>query len=509
MKLNCQILKEDLHDLDLKSHYTDERLIRRLAFPTLYNGELHPAGNKLYLVLTDDLPETLDFEATPSFICIGKPAELYLKTNCNVLYTEKNIAIMDLLNRILEIFEHYYLLESELQEINNQNLPLRVLGEVAENTFKNPISLIELNFRVIFSIINEKHYYVSPAHMLESQDFIYLDIEDINLLKSDLEYKIAATTNEPTIYSEKLYGYRALYQNIRIDGIVVARLVIYEIGTTFTDRDFALCAYICEHIKNGLLRKDTDNFNQPRGFDEIMNKLVRHIMVDEERIIAVLRENEWEVHDDYFCLNIVPFSKAENDQLISTFAMQLSVHSTNNSYLIKDNTLIFVFNLTRSGISRNAMLSSMVPQLRDWLFKAGISTVFSDFKNLYYYYKQAEYALSVGKSMDSSFWYYRFEDYLLPYIVKKSKETLVPEALYPDGLLRLIAHDQVKETNYCELLQLFLENNMHIANTIKQAFLHRNTFLYRIDRIQEIIQMDLNDPDIRLSLLMAFKIMRS
>ncbi|MCG2731302.1 MAG: hypothetical protein L6276_13655, partial [Acetobacterium sp.] len=87
------------------------------------------------------------------------------------------------------------------------------------------------------------------------------------------------------------------------------------------------------------------------------------------------------------------------------------------------------FNLTRSGITRNAVLSSMVPQLRDWLFKAGISTVFSDFKNLYYYYKQAEYALSVGKSIDSSFWYYRFEDYLLPYIVKKSKEKLIPEAL--------------------------------------------------------------------------------
>lgn len=509
MKLNCQILKEDLPDLDLKSHYTDERLIRRLAFPTLYNGELHPAGNKLYLVLTDDLPETLNFEATPSFICIGKPSELYLKTNCNVLYTEKNIAILDLLNRILEIFDRYYLWESELQEINNKNLPLRALGEVAENILGNPVSLIEPNFRVVFSIINEDHYYVSPNHMLETQDFIYLDIEEINLLKADPEYKTAATTTEPTIYSEMLYGYRALYQNIRINEIVAARLVIYEIGTTFTDRDFGLCAYICEHIKNGLLRKDTDNFNQPRGFDEIINKLVRHIMVDEDRIISVLRESEWEVHDDYFCLNIVPFSKAENDQLISTFAMQLSVHSTNNSYLIKDNTLIFVFNLTRSGISRNAVLSSIVPQLRDWLFKAGISTVFTDFKNLYYYYKQAEYALSVGKSIDNSFWYYRFEDYLLPYIVKKSKERLIPEALYPDGLLRLIAHDQHKETNYCELLQLYLKNNMHIANTIKQAFLHRNTFLYRIDRIQEIIQMDLSDSDVRLSLLMAFKIMKS
>lgn len=507
MKLNLQILKEDLKDLSLTAHYTDETSIWRLAFPTLYNGESVPSGNKLYLTTAENLPETLDFNQTPSFICIGKPPELYLKTNCNILYTEKKLDRLALLGRVLEIFNVYNEWEAALQDINNKNLPLKALGEIAEEILGNPVSLIEPNFRVIFTVIDESQYHIDIKHILEPQDFVYLEIDEINMLKTDPEYKKAATTTEPTIYSDKLYGYRALYQNIFLENIFVARLVIYEIGRAFTDRDLSLCPFICHHLTNGLLRKDTDNFNQPRGFDELLNKLVRHIMVDEDHIISVLRENEWEVNDDYFCLKIVPFTDEENSQLISTFAMQLAVHSSNNSYLIKDNDLIFIFNLTRSGISRNQVLSSIVPLLRDWLFKAGISTVFNDFKNLYYYYRQAEHALSVGKNIDSSFWYYRFEDYLLDYIVSKSKEQLIPEALCPDGLLRLIEYDQTKDTEYCELLRAYLENNMNIAKTIKQVFLHRNTFLYRIERIHEILQMDLNDPEVRLSLLMVFRIM--
>ena len=39
--------------------------------------------------------------------------------------------------------------------------------------------------------------------------------------------------------------------------------------------------------------------------------------------------------------------------------------------------------------------------------------------------------------------------------------------------------------------------------------MHRNTFLYRIRKIQEILQMDLDQSDVRLALQIAFHIMDS
>lgn len=71
MELNLQILKEDLADLDVKSRFTDDRLIRRLTFPTIYKKEKMPLGHKIYIAESFNLPESMQFDNVPSFICIG------------------------------------------------------------------------------------------------------------------------------------------------------------------------------------------------------------------------------------------------------------------------------------------------------------------------------------------------------------------------------------------------------------------------------------------------------
>ena len=66
--------------------------------------------------------------------------------------------------------------------------------------------------------------------------------------------------------------------------------------------------------------------------------------------------------------------------------------------------------------------------LRDSCCYVGISLEFNDFKNLYYYYKQAQIALKIGRSQDPSFWSYHWENYELYYCLSKCKEELIEEA---------------------------------------------------------------------------------
>ena len=37
--------------------------------------------------------------------------------------------------------------------------------------------------------------------------------------------------------------------------------------------------------------------------------------------------------------------------------------------------------------------------------------------------------------------------------------------------------------------------------------MHRNSVIYRLNKIQEILGLDLDDPDVRLRLLISFKIL--
>ncbi len=76
--------------------------------------------------------------------------------------------------------------------------------------------------------------------------------------------------------------------------------------------------------------------------------------------------------------------------------------------------------------------------------------------------------------------------------------------MIPEGLLALLRHDKKKGTSYAPLLRTYLDQERNITETTRLCFIHRNTFHYRIQKIQEILQMDLNLADNRLILQIAF-----
>lgn len=92
-------------------------------------------------------------------------------------------------------------------------------------------------------------------------------------------------------------------------------------------------------------------------------------------------------------------------------------------------------------------------------------------------------------------------------MVHKCTENTIAEVLIPEGLKSLMEYDQQRNHNYTQTLRLYLRNDRNIAKTIREAYMHRSTFLYQIKRIQEILKMDLDDPEVRLLLLMAFHIL--
>lgn len=57
------------------------------------------------------------------------------------------------------------------------------------------------------------------------------------------------------------------------------------------------------------------------------------------------------------------------------------------------------------------------------------------------------------------------------------------------------------------LLRNYLLTERSISATAKLMHMHRNSVIYRLGKIQEILALDLNDPDVRLRLLISFKIL--
>jgi DNA-binding PucR family transcriptional regulator len=73
-------------------------------------------------------------------------------------------------------------------------------------------------------------------------------------------------------------------------------------------------------------------------------------------------------------------------------------------------------------------------------------------------------------------------------------------------LLRLRRHDQEQGTDYVSVLRVYLENNMSAVQTQKILRLHRNTFYFKLNRLKEILDMNLEDFNTRLYLMLAFRL---
>jgi DNA-binding PucR family transcriptional regulator len=72
----------------------------------------------------------------------------------------------------------------------------------------------------------------------------------------------------------------------------------------------------------------------------------------------------------------------------------------------------------------------------------------------------------------------------------------------------IVDYERRKRTNLLETLEIYLECGGNVAKTSGQLDVHRNTLLQRIERLQKLCELDLEQCQHRLPLLIALKVYR-
>ena len=75
------------------------------------------------------------------------------------------------------------------------------------------------------------------------------------------------------------------------------------------------------------------------------------------------------------------------------------------------------------------------------------------------------------------------------------------------GILKLQESDRTQNTDYMKTLKVYLDNQQNATQTAKELYIHRSTFLYRMERITDLLESDLQDPEEVLYLSLSFRIL--
>ena len=77
--------------------------------------------------------------------------------------------------------------------------------------------------------------------------------------------------------------------------------------------------------------------------------------------------------------------------------------------------------------------------------------------------------------------------------------------IYLTYIQALHKYDQDRDAELVKTLETYLEHGGALVDTAEALFIHRNTLLHRLERIESLCQIDLRHPLQRLNLYAAVK----
>ncbi len=121
-----------------------------------------------------------------------------------------------------------------------------------------------------------------------------------------------------------------------------------------------------------------------------------------------------------------------------------------------------------------------------------ISTIVDTIQDLARAYREARIALEVGKVFDTEKNIIRYDNLGIGRLIYQLPTTLC-ELFLKEVLKKESISVLDSETIYT--IQKFFENNLNVSETSRKLFVHRNTLVYRLDKIKKLTGLDLREFD--------------
>ena len=122
----------------------------------------------------------------------------------------------------------------------------------------------------------------------------------------------------------------------------------------------------------------------------------------------------------------------------------------------------------------------------------GISTAVEGLKDLARAYKEARIALEVGKVFDTEKNIVSYENLGIGRLIYQLPTTLCEiflSEVFKKGSLESLDRETLMT------VQSFFENNLNVSETSRKLFVHRNTLVYRLEKIRKLTGLDLREFD--------------
>ena len=163
-----------------------------------------------------------------------------------------------------------------------------------------------------------------------------------------------------------------------------------------------------------------------------------------------------------------------------------------------------------SDIGESSKLYKLAQQIEETLESelglkvvVGIGTVCSGIRELARSYKEAQLAIEVGKVFETEQSIINYENLGIGRLIYQLPTTLC--AMFLQEVFKKNPIDALdQETLFT--INKFFENNLNVSETARKLFVHRNTLVYRLEKIKQLTGLDLREFDDAITFKVALMV---
>jgi len=504
-QLNMQILYDALSDVYQHIIFRSDKNLSKLEDIRFFQPGQKLSSQYIYLIREKHFSENFCHFHNICFIASKKAEHLLFGEDCSELIVQDCEDSAELFTLIQDTFEKYRTWNLDLEQAKSSLHPLDEMLKASMKIFQNPMFAHDSNFYLLSC---PKHVAGMPIWEKEPRTgLLTIPLDLIHEFKVDLEYLNTLNTKETSLYSAELRGYPVLYINLWNHKRYEGRICVDELETPIRPGQYLTLQYLGNVIIEAMNQKNLLRFNMGNDMIHFFCDYLDGTIQDQFQISRYLFFLNWNQTDHYFCLRLETVQ--QGIQILSSAATlgYIETRLPESYAFIYQNGISVIINLTFCRMEIPDILQSLAILLREGLLKMGASSELHDFLQIPQGYLQAKAALELGMESDNMNWYYRFDDYILEFLITRGIEQLSPELLCSNKLLKLKQYDKDNHTELYQTLKIYLDLERNALQTSKSLFIHRSTLFYRLERIQKIAGINLEDSKERLILRISYYIL--
>lgn len=405
--------------------------------------------------------------------------------------------VLDSVQKIYDASDEW---EKQLREEVMRGRSLKRILKLSSDFIGNPLLVMSLDF----NLLGEAGTEVMPEKSrLFHKDGI--DMEYMNALMQSSEYQEMQDSRETVLFPAYISGVRSLNRNLYPEGKNVCRVVMHEWNRKFTEGDKCLLDTLADYLEIFLTYSESLGGEDPLA--GIFKKILSDRTADYMEMSRKLSVYGWSSQHTYLCLILQLTYLNQKNLSTNAICHYIKQQFPQSVSFLFENEIVTFFNMTLLEKNTEEVGSVLTYFIRDSYLKAGYSRCVKGHMYFRKQFIQARTALDVGSRNRPYMWIHYFDQVALTYIMEQVTRRLPASMICHENLLKLKEADEENQSEYMKTLRTYLDENLNATRTAEALFIHRSTLLYRLEKIKEILQYNLDDPDENFYLSFSFRLL--